>query len=276
MKGYLGLAVTLFSFALPVVVGAQETTLTLSLEATPLALPSSGPVTYTLSVSNAGVDDALVDDFVCILPTDPASPTYTSSSSTFDGSTTSEPNISDQLLVWNGIFVIPSNSTKSLKFQADFPATSGEYTASGLAHSGSIQIDSTSDTSDNSPPQVTVVVEITPTPTPTPEPTPSPTPEPTPSPTPTPGPTPEPTPTSEPTPGSTPASIEPVADPAAAEVPVNDLQQAAVEAPPDQTIGFLGCAASGGPPSWGLLLPLLFSLFPYLTKGRSRAMGPML
>jgi uncharacterized repeat protein (TIGR01451 family) len=114
-----------------------------------------GSVTYTLRVSNVGgAYDATVDDLVDTLPTSPASATYVTNSSTFNGAAIGNPTISGSTLTWVGTFTVPAGTTRDLTFQATFPNTAGTYTNRAVGHIGNTQIDTTASTTDNSPASV--------------------------------------------------------------------------------------------------------------------------
>ncbi len=118
-----------------------------------------GTVTYTLRLNNTGGPyDVTVDDLVDTLPASPGSATYVNNSSTYNGAAIGNPTISGSTLTWAGTFTVPAGTTRDLTFQATFPNTAGTYTNRAVAHVGSIQIDTTLSTSDNSPASVNTSV----------------------------------------------------------------------------------------------------------------------
>ena len=194
---------------------------------------TSGRTTVTVQVENAGTTNVTLDDIVVTLPSTPTTVTYVANSTTFGGSSiATEPTLSGQTLTWTRAFVIPANSTTSLTFQADIPATDGTYTFLAVGNLDSTQIDSTFYAGDNAPmdgyscvgiqPTVTPTVGATNTPTITPTSTFTSTPTTTPTITPTRTPTFTPTRTSTPAPSSTPtAQSTPTPQPSATPVDID-------------------------------------------------------
>ncbi|UCC84845.1 MAG: DUF11 domain-containing protein, partial [Gemmatimonadota bacterium] len=120
--------------------------------ANPTWLAAGGTVDYTVTLTNTSTtDSASVDDFQDVLPTTPATPTYVASSSQWNGSAIPDPTLSGSTLTWVGTFSVPANSSRTLTYQVTLPAIVGSYTNSVVAHVSGEQIDTTLDTSDNSP-----------------------------------------------------------------------------------------------------------------------------
>ena len=117
-----------------------------------------GVVNYVLRVTNAGGQDATLDQFVDILPGSPANASYVAGSSTFNGIAVSNPNISGQTLTWSGTFLVPAGSIRDFQFRATLPGTPGTYSNSGYGKVLSTQIDTTTLTSDNAPGTADVLV----------------------------------------------------------------------------------------------------------------------
>jgi uncharacterized repeat protein (TIGR01451 family) len=136
--------------------------LTLSKIANPTSLSAGATVNYTLRLINAAAFNMTVDDFVDTLPTTPASTTYTTNSSNFNGVAISNPAISGATLTWSGSFLVPAGQTRDLTFQVVLPSVAGIYTNQAIAHLGSNQIDTTVDTSDNVPATATVTIQLPP------------------------------------------------------------------------------------------------------------------
>ena len=100
-------------------------------------------VTYTLTASNSGSADVILDDFVDTLPASPANATYVAGSSRLNGATVlSNPVISGQTLTWGNpdlsgasasSFKVPAGGLVALSFQAMLPSTNGLYTNSAIA-----------------------------------------------------------------------------------------------------------------------------------------------
>ncbi|HYY57659.1 MAG TPA: hypothetical protein VE842_10030, partial [Pyrinomonadaceae bacterium] len=147
----------------PGTISSASNTLLLSKLASPTPVYAGATVTYTLRLSNAaGAYDVAVEDFVDSLPTSPASPSYVTGSSAYNGVSVANPSVSGTTLTWVGSFVVPAGQTRDLTFQVTFPATTGVYTNRAVAHVGGIQIDATSSTSDNSPATANVTVRTPP------------------------------------------------------------------------------------------------------------------
>ncbi len=136
--------------------------ITLSKIANPTSLSSGGTVDYTLRLINTAPFAMTMDDFVDILPTAPASATYTTSSSKFNGVAISNPAISGATLTWSGSFLVPAGQTRDLTFKAVLPSVPGVYTNQAVAHMGLIQIDSTANILDNVPATATVTIQSPP------------------------------------------------------------------------------------------------------------------
>ncbi|HMO02159.1 MAG TPA: hypothetical protein PKD37_00385 [Oligoflexia bacterium] len=132
------------------------------------------------------------------MPSIPANATYVPNSSAFNGSPIANPFITGQILDWYGLFTIPAGGTRTLTYDVVIPSDIGSYVNSVYALLGSTQIDTTLDTTNNSPATSTVLVGP-PTPTPTSTPTDTPTATPTNTATFTPTSTPTDTPTATPT-----------------------------------------------------------------------------
>jgi uncharacterized repeat protein (TIGR01451 family) len=88
----------------------------------------------------------------------PSGVSYVAGSANFAGASIADPAVSGSTLTWSGLFTVPANSSADLTFQAAIPNVAGSYSNSAVAHVGSSQIDTTTDTSSNSPATVTVFV----------------------------------------------------------------------------------------------------------------------
>ena len=132
--------------------------LTLGKIAAPTAFIGAGTVTFSLTLTNNGFYNAIVDEFTDTLPVIPAQPTYIAGSSRYNGVLIADPVISGATLSWSGFFAVPSSASYPLTFQASIPATVGTYTNRAIARLGPTQLDTTLDASDNSPPFATVLV----------------------------------------------------------------------------------------------------------------------
>lgn len=132
--------------------------LTLSKIANPTTLTAAGTVNYTLRLVNSGSFAMTVNDFVDTLPTAPASATYTTNSTTFNGVAIGNPTIAGATLTWNGSFPVPAGQTRDLVFTVSLPAVQGTYTNQAIAHMSSYQIDTTQSVTDNAPAMATVTM----------------------------------------------------------------------------------------------------------------------
>jgi uncharacterized repeat protein (TIGR01451 family) len=137
-----------------------ENKLTVGKTASPTQSASNGPITFTLIATNSGTIDAVLEDFTDTLPTTPASPTYVSSSSRYNGVAIADPVLSGSTLTWVGTFAIPAGTTRSLTFQVNLPTANGTYTNRGVAHISTNQIDTTLVIGDNAPAVATVLLRI--------------------------------------------------------------------------------------------------------------------
>jgi uncharacterized repeat protein (TIGR01451 family) len=130
----------------------------LSKIANPTSLSAGGTVDYTLRLTNTASFAMTMTDFVDVLPTVPASVTYTTGSSKFNGVAISNPAISGATLTWSGSFLVPAGQIRDLTFKAVIPNVSGVYTNQAIAHMGLIQIDTTPNVLDNVPATVDVTI----------------------------------------------------------------------------------------------------------------------
>src|SRR3989442_4504899 len=101
--------------------------LTLSKIANPTTAAAGSTVTYTLRVANTGPVDYTLTDFVDTPPTSPASPTYVSGSSFFNGVAIPNPVTSGSTRAWTGSYLIPAGQTRDLTYQLVMPNTPGTY-----------------------------------------------------------------------------------------------------------------------------------------------------
>jgi uncharacterized repeat protein (TIGR01451 family) len=132
--------------------------LTLSKIANPTTAAAGSTVTYTLRVANTGPVNYTLTDFVDTPPTSPASPTYVSGSSFFNGVSIANPVTSGSTRTWTGSFLIPAGQTRDLTYQLVMPNTPGTYVNTAIAHFNEFQIDTTQITTDNAPATSTVTV----------------------------------------------------------------------------------------------------------------------
>src|SRR5882724_9472899 len=117
-------------------------------------LAPGGTVTYSITFTNfalGAASDITLDEIIDLLPGTPANATFIPGSATFNSSPLADPFIVGQALHWARPFVIPAGGAPVLTFQAVAPLPAGRYTNSVTALIGSTQIDSTYDTTDNSP-----------------------------------------------------------------------------------------------------------------------------
>src|SRR6266404_3517747 len=132
--------------------------LTLSKIANPTTATAGATVTYTLRVTNTGPVNYTLTDYVDTPPTSPATPTYVSGSSFFNGVSIPNPVTSGSTRTWTGSFLIPAGQTRDLTYQLVMPNTPGTYVNTAIAHSNEFQIDTTQSTTDNAPATASVTV----------------------------------------------------------------------------------------------------------------------
>jgi uncharacterized repeat protein (TIGR01451 family) len=132
--------------------------LTLSKIANPTTAAAGATVTYTLRVANTGPVNYTLTDFVDTPPSTPASPTYISGSSYFNGVAIPNPVTSGSTRIWTGSFLIPAGQTRDLTYQLVMPNTPGTYVNTAVAHADEFQIDTTQPTTDNAPATASVTV----------------------------------------------------------------------------------------------------------------------
>src|SRR5712692_1263005 len=132
--------------------------LTLSKMANPTTAAAGATVTYTLRVANTGPVNYTLTDFVDTPPSSPATPTYVSGSSYFNGVSIPNPVTSGSTRTWTGSYLIPAGQTRDLTYQLVMPNTPGTYVNTAIAHSNEFQIDTTQSTTDNAPATASVTV----------------------------------------------------------------------------------------------------------------------
>lgn len=132
--------------------------LTLTKIANPTTPTAGSTVTYTLRATNTGSASYTLTDFVDTPPTSPATPTYVSGSSTFNGASISNPVAAGSTRTWTGSFVVPGGTTRDLTYQMVMPNTPGTYNNSAIAHVNQFQIDTTQSTADNAPATASVTI----------------------------------------------------------------------------------------------------------------------
>ncbi len=162
-------------------------------------LASSGTATITLPITNSGSNPVTLDSIAVTLPSSPGTVSYVTGSSQFSGAAIPNPSGSTGTITWYNNFTIPAAASRNLVFDINIPNTVGTFPLSAIGYIDSIVIDTTTDTTDNSPSSGSVCVGPTPTPTSTPTRTPTSTNTPTFTPTATNSPTSTPTATNTPT-----------------------------------------------------------------------------
>lgn len=131
---------------------ATDPALTLSKLSSVVTVTASGAtVTYTLRAMNAGTGSVTLNDFIDTPPTSPATPTYVSGSSTYNGAAIANPTSSAGKLTWSGSFVVPAGASRDLTYQMTIPNKPGAYTNSAVAMLEYSQIDTTQSLADNAP-----------------------------------------------------------------------------------------------------------------------------
>ncbi|MEI6403994.1 MAG: DUF11 domain-containing protein, partial [Actinomycetota bacterium] len=132
---------------------------TLAKVATPTLLPAiGGTVDFTLRLTNVSAQPVTLDKLIDTLPLVPAAETYKAGTSKFNGIPIGDPLIVANVLTWSGLFTVPANSSIDLTFQGLLPAVVGSYTNSAIGLINNTQIDTSLDTTVNSPATATVDV----------------------------------------------------------------------------------------------------------------------
>ncbi|MFN3409497.1 MAG: Ig-like domain-containing protein, partial [Limisphaerales bacterium] len=135
-----------------VVVAATNSVAIVSHTVTPGSLLApGGTVTYSVTFSNFAGLPVSMDEIVNVLPGFPANVTYIPGTATYNSAPLEDPDILGQNLRWALAFPIAANGSGTLTFQALAPLTAGSYTNRVTAVIGAEQIDTTLDTTDNSP-----------------------------------------------------------------------------------------------------------------------------
>jgi hypothetical protein len=132
--------------------------LLLSKTVNPLSLTGGGTANYTLTLSNSGIFDVIIDAIEDYMPVYPDNPAYISGTTQINGTPAADPVISDSILYWPITLTIPAGGNAILTFDASFPSTEGDYINSAVAFIGNIQIDTTFDITDNAPATALVIV----------------------------------------------------------------------------------------------------------------------
>src|SRR6266852_5497086 len=132
--------------------------LTLSKIANPTTAAAGATVTYTLRVANTGPVNYTLTDFIDTPPSSPATPTYVSGSSFFNGASIPNPVTAGSTRTWTGSYLIPAGQTRDLTYQLVMPNTPGTYVNTAIAHFDEFQIDTTQSTTDNVPATASVTV----------------------------------------------------------------------------------------------------------------------
>ena len=147
-----------FPAALPSLPEAVNT-LTISKSADVSTVPSDGgEVEYTVSVVNSG-EATTIDELSDTLP---AGATYKAGSATKDGVAIADPasfvGVEQTALSFVGPYSVPAEGSIVFTYTVTLPGVYGVYTNTAVGYVSSSQIDTTLDTSDNSPAFVGVTV----------------------------------------------------------------------------------------------------------------------
>jgi hypothetical protein len=132
--------------------------LVLNKSAYPPSLTGEGIVTYSLTFDNSGIYDVSIDAIEDILPSFPDNPAYITGTTHINGVPEADPIISNSTLYWPVTLIIPAGGNATLEFDASFSSIEGDYINSAVAYIGSIQIDTTLETTDDAPATALVVV----------------------------------------------------------------------------------------------------------------------
>jgi uncharacterized repeat protein (TIGR01451 family) len=132
--------------------------LTIGKQSSVAGLFGAGTVGFTISATNSGTVEAILEDFVDTLPANPAALSYVGGSSRFNGVSINDPVVSGSTLTWVGTFTLPAGGSRALTFNVSVPGVSGTYTNRAVAHVGNTQVDTTLSTADNAPALATFTV----------------------------------------------------------------------------------------------------------------------
>ena len=125
-----------------------------SMQTSPNSLTGAGNALHTVTFTNNGSVDVVMDDIEVTLPSTPGLPSFNASvTPIYDGASISNPVISGQELTFYDQFVVPFGTSVTLTFSVSYPASNGIYNSSVVGHIGIstgsyTQIDGTVDTSD--------------------------------------------------------------------------------------------------------------------------------
>ncbi|MEM1095151.1 MAG: T9SS type A sorting domain-containing protein [Bacteroidota bacterium] len=122
-------------------------------------LPDGGVLDFTATIRNASASQtAALDGFTVDLPRFPAGATYVAGSTQLDGVAWREPILDGTTLYWPGPIALPARGRAVVTYQLDLPATQGTYDVAATGRIGTLQIDRTTNLSDDRPAIASVFV----------------------------------------------------------------------------------------------------------------------
>ena len=138
---------TSYGSFLPIQTPANTTVL--SKQANVTQIYTNETVAYTIVVTNSGPNAVTLDELVDTLP---SGMSYVTGSSRFNGAVVLDPAVSNNVLTWSETYVVSSNSSSALVFQAK-PGAASYATNSVIGYVGAMStlIDRTLNTADNAP-----------------------------------------------------------------------------------------------------------------------------
>ncbi|MEM6645172.1 MAG: T9SS type A sorting domain-containing protein [Bacteroidota bacterium] len=122
-------------------------------------LPNGGAVGFTATVRNASSSQAAtLDGFTVDLPRFPAGATYVPGSTQLDGVAWREPSITGTTLYWPGPLPVAARGSAVVTYRLNLPPTQGTYDVEATGRIGTLQIDRTTNISDDRPAVASVFV----------------------------------------------------------------------------------------------------------------------
>ena len=140
---------------------SAENYLTLTKSTSTPLVAGGGTASYTLTFTNTSGQALVVDDVVDFLP---SGLSYINGTSVYNGLAIANPTVSGSTLTWGNTssFSVQANSVVTLTFNALAPTTSGSYVNQAVAHIGTVQIDTTTNTTDDAKASATLIVNDNP------------------------------------------------------------------------------------------------------------------
>jgi LPXTG-site transpeptidase (sortase) family protein len=128
---------------------------TLGKSVIPDHLDNGGTVTYTITITSTGDTPIYLDRIMDLMP---SGASYIAGTSQYNSVAIADPFITGQQLTWVGSFQVPIGGSSTLTYQVNIANTLGAHTNQAYGKIGTVQIDTTLDTTDNQPATATVTV----------------------------------------------------------------------------------------------------------------------